>query len=221
MEDIRHIVWDWNGTLLDDVAACVEAINRMIAVRGLRPLDETRYRDLFQFPVRNYYAELGFDLEREDWDAMAREFHAHYHDTAGSTRLRDGVTDVLQAFRDRGVAMSILSACEITILRNMLAARGIAHFFQHVRGLADLHAASKLELGRRLLADLALRPEQVLLIGDTTHDHDVAEALGCRCLLVAGGHQSAERLTGSARAMRTGIRDLLALIAALPPPAAA
>ncbi len=192
--DIAHVIWDWNGTLLDDVAACVEAINCMIRDRDLPHLDHDRYRGIFQFPVKNYYDVLGFDLENEDWDAIAREFHRHYDRTSREAVLRHGVETILAAFHESGMAMSILSASEIGILRTMLDNRGIGHYFEHVYGLSDLYASSKLKLGRALLAELGLPGEKIVLIGDTTHDYEVARDLGCRCLLLTGGHQSQERL---------------------------
>jgi len=196
--DISHVVWDWNGTLLDDVAACVDAINCMIRDRDLPRLDHDRYRSIFQFPVKNYYDVLGFDLANEDWDAMAREFHRHYHRTSREAALREGIVSILEAFREGGIAMSILSASEITILERMLDAHGIRHFFEHVYGLSNLYASSKLTLGRALMAELDLPPERIVLIGDTTHDYEVAEDLGWRCLLLTGGHQSADRLESCA-----------------------
>jgi len=90
--------------------------------------------------------------------------------------------------------MSILSASELSLLEQMLTARGIRSLFEHVRGLSDLFATSKTDIGRALLADIGLPANQVLLIGDTLHDHEVAVELGCECLLVAGGHQAEHRL---------------------------
>lgn len=194
-DDIRHIIWDWNGTLLDDVAACVEAMNCMLAKRRLGVLSLERYREIFGFPVRDYYRELGFDLEHEDWDALAKEFHFHYDITARTASLREGILPVLKALKGRGVCMSILSASETSILQRMLGARGIASHFSKAYGLDNLHAASKLSLGFRLLEEVAVPARRVLLIGDTIHDHDVASELGCRCLLLGGGHQSDARLT--------------------------
>jgi phosphoglycolate phosphatase len=202
-QPLEHIIWDWNGTLLDDVAACVEAINQMILARGLEILEQDRYRDIFRFPVKSYYAELGFDLKTEDWDGMAREFHRHYYRTSQTAMLRPGVVDILKNMQSRGVPMSILSACEITILRRMLDERGIADFFEHVYGLDNLHARSKLDQGHSLMAEIGIDPDRILLIGDTLHDDEVAQALGCRCLLLRGGHQSDRQLQKSSRQVVT------------------
>jgi phosphoglycolate phosphatase len=193
---IRHIVWDWNGTLLDDAAACVAALNRMLEKRRLPPVNLRQYQEAFGFPVKDYYLTLGFDFTRDDWDDVAGEFHDFYAIASATSPLRAGAMELLQRLRERGMPMSILSACEQSILEQMLTARGIRSFFEHVRGLSNLFATSKADIGRALLADIALPPEQVLLIGDTLHDHEVARELGCECLLVAGGHQAEHRLAG-------------------------
>jgi len=208
MSRLRHILWDWNGTLLDDVAACVCAINRMLRRRGLPEIGEALYRERFGFPVRNYYAALGFNLAAEDWDALAREFHAHYAETARGAPLRAGAAEALAALSARGVPMSVLSACEQSILERMLAERGLDGHFERVRGLSDLYAGSKRELGRRLLRELALPPEAVVLVGDTIHDHEVARALGCACVLLAGGHQAEERLRRCRRPLLRSLEQL-------------
>jgi len=191
---IRHLIWDWNGTLLDDVEACVGAINRMLDRRHLPCIDTSTYRQIFDFPVISYYAQLGFDLDAEDWNAIAIEFHEHYGELARTATLRDGVADVLATLGSEVDGMSVLSACEQTILERMLAEHGIRNHFGHVSGLDNLHAASKLENGRHLLAKLDLPPDEIVLIGDTNHDHEVAAALGIGCLLLAGGHQAESRL---------------------------
>ena len=193
-QPITHVIWDWNGTLLDDVSACVASINRMLAKRSLPQIDQRRYRDVFGFPVKNYYLTLGFNMAAEDWPGMAREFHDFYAEEARTSVLRDGVVDLLDRLRRRGTPMSVLSASERSILTNMLGARGIAGYFESICGLSDLYAHSKTELGRELMAGIAGAGADVVLAGDTTHDHEVACELGCRCVLVEGGHQSGPRL---------------------------
>ena len=209
-QQIRHIVWDWNGTLLDDTSACVAALNRMLEKRRLPPVDIRQYQETFGFPVKDYYLTLGFDFARDNWDDVAREYHDFYAITSASVPLRAGAVELLQRLRDRGMPMSILSACELSILEQMLAARGIRSFFEQVRGLSNLFATSKVGIGRALLADIHLPADQVLLIGDTLHDHEVAQELGCKCLLVNGGHQAEHRLAGCACDIVSDLHDVFA-----------
>ncbi|MDI6774399.1 MAG: HAD hydrolase-like protein [Verrucomicrobiota bacterium] len=191
---IRHIIWDWNGTLLDDTAACVEALNRVLGRRGVPSVTREQYQEVFGFPVRDYYRAIGLTFTPGEWDALTREFHDHYAETSQNAPLREGIRETLEALRRQGAPMSVLSASETVILDRMLRARGIRDFFEHVCGLSDLNAHSKLEIGQKLMARLDLQPAEALLVGDTTHDWDVARALGCQCALLAGGHQAERRL---------------------------
>ena len=197
MPSIRHVFWDWNGTLLDDAHVCVAAIDRLLAVRGLPPIGGVAaYRSLFVFPVFDYYRALGFDVDHEDWDALAREFHAALREVDDS-RLRPDAPAALRAVRALGLPQSILSLCEQSLLERKLRECGVRDCFDRVQGVDNLDGASKLEAGRRLAADLALPPEEILMVGDTLHDREVARELGCRCILVSCGHQSPERLAAA------------------------
>lgn len=190
----RHIVWDWNGTLLDDVRAALCAVNRMLAARTLPPLTLARYREIFGFPVRDFYVKAGFTLEREQWDALAAEYHAAYLAASPAARLAPGARSCLAAFRARGIPQTVLSASEQGILERQINARGIADFFDRLCGADNLDGASKLGLAARLLESLPAPRSAILMIGDSLHDAEVAAALGVRCLLVARGHQSGRRL---------------------------
>jgi len=208
----KHIIWDWNGTLFDDVEPCIASINRMLRRRGLPETSADHYRSIFEFPVKSYYRKLGFPIDEEDWDAVAREFHRHYRELAETAALRQGIDHVLSALAERGHPMSVLSACEISILEDLLSRHGIRGFFRFVYGLDNLYASSKLEQGRALLAAIAEEPSDLVLIGDTSHDVEVAGALGCDCVLLAGGHQSVERLVSHTDRI---VRDVSALPAML------
>ena len=190
------MVWDWNGTLLDDTLASVNAINTLLARRGRAPLDIARYREVFGFPVIDFYRAIGFPLEREDWDGLAREFHDQFL-AEPSLGLQEGARETLAWVRGRGLPQSVLSASEHGILTRMLDGFGIRAYFTDVFGAANLHGHSKAALGQNLLRKLALRPEEVLIIGDTLHDAEVAHGLGIPCALIAHGHQSARRLAQS------------------------
>ena len=76
MQKIQTIVWDWNGTLLDDVELCRHTINRLLVKRGLKRLDLEQYRRVFQFPIIEYYRKAGFDLEAEPFEVLAHEYMA-------------------------------------------------------------------------------------------------------------------------------------------------
>ena len=191
----RHIIWDWNGTLLDDVEFCIRTINEIAARRGIPPVTRERYREVFTFPVIEYYKALGFDFDEESFAVPAQEWVDGY--TVGvltQAQLYPGAVAVLAALADDGFAQSILSAHHQDPLVNTVRHFGIAQYIDPILGLDDHYAESKLQLGRAWLNAADVDRDSVLLVGDTLHDHEVAEALGVACLLVAHGHQSEEQL---------------------------
>lgn len=191
---ISHIIWDWNGTLFDDAPACVKTLNKILERRGLTQIDLEQYREIFRFPVKDYYEILGFDFSVEDWDAMAKEFHVVYFDVVRKMKLRNGIIDVLRSLRERNIPMSVLSAAETSILERFLKEYGTREFFDNVSGLTDIYASSKLEVGRNHVQNLTVPAGEILFIGDTVHDFEVATALKCHCVLITNGHQAEQRL---------------------------
>lgn len=193
-----HIIWDWNGTLLNDVAAGLNAVNALLQARALPATTLDAYRRDFRFPVRDYYTALGFppDLPPGEWQDLAAEYHLCFAaDTSAAL-----FPDTLPALRQcavAGIPQSVLSALHHPLLIQTLALHNLTPFFAHVIGVDNLDGASKLDQGRQLLSLLPHAPADILLIGDTLHDFDVARTLGVRPALIARGHQSAERLAAS------------------------
>jgi phosphoglycolate phosphatase len=206
---IEHIIWDWNGTLYDDALACVNTLNVILERRGLRLVDLDQYREIFRFPVKRYYEILGFDFEVEDWAAMAKEFHAIYAEESQKMRLRDGIENILDQFLAVGMPMSVLSAAETGSLEKLLREYGVRDYFDRVQGLSDIYAGSKVEAGGKLLEQIPESVDGVLLIGDTTHDYEVAVELGCTCALLCDGHQAQHRLEQCDCAVFSDIRELV------------
>jgi len=206
---IRHIIWDWNGTLLDDTQAGLNAVNAMLATRDLPVLTLTAYRDVFGFPVRDFYRTIGFRLEAENWDAMAREFHDLF--LADTTlHLHHHAVQALESLAEAGIGQSVLSASKQSILDAMLSEYGVSRFFSCACGVDNLYGHSKIELGHALLARLGISPSSVLMVGDSLHDHEVSAALGTRCLLIAQGHQSFARLAKTGAPVLNDLSELTA-----------
>lgn len=186
------LIWDWNGTLLDDVDAGVNALNRMLAARGLPSITRTFYRAHFGFPVRPFYTLIGMDPDAE-WDRICVEFHANLH--AEPQHIRPDARAALAYARAHGMRQTILSALRQDLLLRDTAAADVQGFFEAIYGVDNLDGATKLSRGRDLLAKLSSSPPSTLFfIGDTLHDAEVATALGATPILVEGGHQDAPRL---------------------------
>lgn len=190
----RHIIWDWNGTLLDDLDVSIAVMNRLLGPRRLPLLDRTRYHALFEFPVARYYSSLGFDPHTDPFEKVSAEFIAGYEASRLEAALHRHARNTLHAVGAAGLGQSILSAYHRDTLREIVAHFGLTGFFREIAGLDNIHAHSKVALGRELVARLDLPPAEMLLVGDTLHDLEVARELGVACVLVAAGHHPAERL---------------------------
>lgn len=203
----RHIVWDWNGTLQDDVRAAVNGINMLLRQRGMPQVTIEEHRGLFSFPVSKYYRELGFSLENENWDEMAGQFIRAFASDS-STRLFSGTVPTLTRLDAEGIPMSILSACQSDVLETALHDAGIRQFFKTVVGADNPGAGSKVDMARLLFRSIDATPREVWLVGDTTHDKEVADAAGCNCVLVASGYQSRSRLAECDCAVLDSVADV-------------
>lgn len=191
---MKYIVWDWNGTLLNDVPLCLEVENQLLERRGLPPLTGERYREIFTFPVRDYYQAAGLDLEREAFEEVAREFVEEYNRRVSVCGLCPGAEEALEYLREKGWRQIIVSASERRALTEQVEACGISSFFEDILGVGDVLASGKAGLAQDYFRDQGAAKTQALFVGDTVHDWETAREMGCRCVLAAGGHQSRARL---------------------------
>lgn len=205
----QHFIWDWNGTLVDDLALNVDIVNAMLARRGLAPVTRESYREVFTFPIQDCYAEIGFDFDREPFEQLSQEFIASYKALWHRSRLYPGGRDILEHIRATGRGQSVLSANHQATLREYVAIFDIVHLFEHLVGLNHIQATSKVEEGRALLQRLPHGAGEVLLVGDTLHDAEVADAIGVDCVLVAHGYQSRRRLEPSGRPIIDSLGELM------------
>jgi phosphoglycolate phosphatase len=210
LDDVEHVIWDWNGTLLDDHELCVQVLNRMLRTKGLSETDVDRYRLEFDFPAKHYYQRLGFDVGPLAWEELATFFVNTYDQGAFGCSLHPHVRDVLARLRADGKTSSILSAARRVTLDPLLEHHGIRDHFTEVVGLDDHYAHGKLDLGMAWLRSAKVPPGRALLVGDTVHDFEVASAMGVRCVLVAAGHQARHRLEACGCVVVDDVEELVA-----------
>lgn len=194
MLDCKAIIWDYNGTLLNDLSIGVECINRMLSKRELPLLSTERYREVFTFPVKKYYESIGFDFNRENWDKAAKEFIQHYTSLLPQSEIFPEALELLSKFSANGKKQFILSAMEQNMLNQSTQNENIITYFDEISGIDNIYASSKIENGLQLIKKYKLQAKEVCLLGDTTHDYEVAKKLGCQCILIAAGHQSYNKL---------------------------
>ena len=195
---MKYLLWDWNGTLLADVDAEVASLNSMLRRRGLKEVTREYFRAQFAFPAREFYRKVGMDVPDEEWRALAKEYHDTYHTMSYS--LDRGAIAALEAAKACGVGQSIISALHQNFLDREVDSFGVRPYLDYAYGTDNLDGGSKLVRARKLLDELRQGGEtehplkEFILIGDSIHDHEVAEALGIGCVLYSGGSHSRRRL---------------------------
>lgn len=195
MKDYKCFIWDWNGTLLDDVGINMEIINILLEEKGKKPLESREYylRE-FDFPVINFYLKVGFDLKKEDFPLVARRYAALFNEMYPHAEIFHDAREILSLIKHSGKEQLIISATEQNYLLKQVAYFELEHFFTDVLGSGNVLGNSKIETAKKWMSEKGVDPGEVLFVGDTLHDFETATAIGCDCALVARGHNSRERL---------------------------
>jgi phosphoglycolate phosphatase-like HAD superfamily hydrolase len=200
---VRHIVWDWNGTLFDDLDIVVESVNASLARFGEGPIDAALYQAHYRRPVALFYESLlGRAVDDEMWQTIDRVFHETYHDRVGEAGLAPDAVAAMDAVGAAGATQSILSmwwheqllptAERFGLIDRMVAVDGhrgapgetkAAHLLRHLARITDSHPR---------VGHLA-----VVAIGDITDDAAAADAAGVGCVLYDSGSQPREVLAGT------------------------
>ncbi len=189
----KLIIWDWNGTLLNDVDACVTSMNTMLSKRKKKLITTAYYKSIFTFPVQKYYEQLGFDFGKESFEDLSVEYIDLYKKESKNAPLQIGSVEVLELFKRANYKQIILSASEQIALETQVQERNILNYFDTLLGLNNIHAKSKLNNALKYIQKANLKGDQIVLIGDTYHDYEVAQAIGCKSMLVNCGHQNLEQ----------------------------
>ncbi|MBY5992168.1 HAD family hydrolase [Ferrimonas balearica] len=206
LNDYRQVIWDWNGTLVDDAPLATDIVNGLLDEQGMAATSLADYRDAFCHPVETYYRNLGL-VEKLDFDTICQRFGLAYRAARDTLSLHPGAQPLLARLAQTHT-QSLLSASAQPSLEHCLAHHEIAHCFDHVYGLDNHHAACKIDRGHELLAAAGVSARETVLVGDTDHDHEVAAALGVDLILIADGHQSARSLAPLGAELYPGWRAL-------------
>lgn len=192
----NHIIWDWNGTLFNDVKLCAEIMNILLTQESLPNISIQKYKKIFTFPVIDYYKIAGHTFERNSFEILGKQFMVEYELRKSSCQLFSGVFELLSKLKVKNIPQHLLSAYEQQSLNKILKYYKIDIFFQNIVGLDNIYANGKLHLAHDLVKSIKIDSagENILLIGDTIHDFEVAKEINSDCILLSHGHQDEERL---------------------------
>lgn len=206
----KHIIWDWNGTILNDLDMCVKIINELLEQHKMSTITTEQYKDVFTIPVENYYKAIGFDFDKKSFAVIGKEWMDEYerrkYDYA---EIHPDAKDIISKIHQNGQSQSILSAYMQHTLEELVDYYNLSDYFDYLVGAGDIYAYGKVEQGKMLMQKLGLQKGESILIGDTIHDYEVAQEIGADCLLTAEGHQTYERLASTGCKVIHSLKELV------------
>lgn len=209
---MKRIIWDWNGTLLDDVDLSYSCINRLLEKNKLKPLESLEsYRNVFGFPIESYYRKVGFDFSKTSFDQLAHQYMEDYQGKSYSCNLTVSAKETLKKAYDLGYDQTILSASRLDYLEKQVSKFDIQEYIKRVLGIQDIYAHSKISLAKQFVSKCN-QEDEIWFIGDSIHDYEVAESVNAHCILVTSGHQSKQRLESCGVPVFENIKECLEYI---------
>ena len=205
----KHIIWDWNGTLLDDAWLFVDIMNGVLENRNMDTITVKKYRKIFGFPIEEYYKKLGFDIEKESFYESGLEFIRAYEKRRYEADLYPMVNFILSKLVSMKIHHYILSAQHQILLDDLTKYYNIRKYFTEINGLNNYYAHSKIDKGIEWMKKVGHNPQEVLFIGDTDHDFEVAQSLGTDCLLLSHGHHCHSRLIQTGAPVIRELKNIL------------
>jgi len=189
-----NIIWDFNGTILNDKKLCLALLNASLEIEGLPTKTMKQYRDVFMFPVQDYYQQAGFDFSKTSFDILAKRFSTWYTARFNENTLNPNIKFILNYFKNKGYKQYILSASRQTDLVHQVNSLGIASYFEELIGIKDIYAKSKVDEAIEFINRTKLNLKETIFIGDTAHDAEVAHQINVKSIIYTNGHMSKHRL---------------------------
>lgn len=187
------VIWDYNGTIVDDAWVAVEAENIVLKAHGLPEMTMDFYRRECEMPIENFYRKI-YDFSTYCFGEVAAAFLENYDRIAPRAKPFDDVCTAIRKLHDHGIRQGVISGFETGRLTESLKAFGLDGYFEFMSGADDTSCGSKSERAAAVVAKYGFPPEKTLFIGDMYHDYETAAHVGADCVLIARGHQSGEVL---------------------------
>lgn len=186
----KLLIWDWNGTLLDDVEYSVQTINQILKKHNLNTISVQKYREKFCFPVKNYYKKIGFNFNITPFEEVGMEFINLYNKNLSQCKLQNQAITTFKKLKESKISQIIISARFNDALQKDIDYYDIKQYFDLVLGINNNYASSKEYLFEKFIKSTKYKNSDITLVGDTIHDCEIAKKFKINFLLFKKGHQS-------------------------------
>lgn len=197
------IILDFNGTIIDDAWYTKDVLNEMLTMQGHKTVTLEEYRTYFTFPVFEYYKKVGFVLPpegKDDFAELAKYFVERYRENFGLVKVFPDLLAFLNKHKGKK-SLICLSATKQVELLYQIKMLGIEGYFDHILGISDEYASSKVGIAKDFFSKTHTDPAKTVFIGDTLHDDEVAKEVGAKTILIARGHQTRKVLEEGSKAL--------------------
>lgn len=206
---ITTVVWDWNGTLINDVSLNISIMNHLLKEYNLPQINYNQYRSYFCFPIRLFYSKLGFNVNDDvEYAKLVSKFNSSYQSRMMNLNLFKGSAELLMNLKNNGIKQFLVSGLNNNDLQRQVFDKGIADYFDIIIGSSVSDANDKNSIVKKLIQSYKIDPNETLFVGDTINDYEIAMSNECDCVIVTYGHQNELALSGYTSNLIDKITDL-------------
>lgn len=213
MKEYKVIIWDFNGTLIDDINAALASVNDMLLRRNLPIINYEQYASFVDTPIIKFYEHIFDDLYSMDFNVIAEEFNKGYEKHLPQKAVMANAHEVLEYFNSKGKLQTVISATHIDKVNKRLAEFGLTGYFDKILAHNNLIAEDKTHLAVGYFKEKGIAPSEAVVIGDCVADFKMAETLGCDCILTTQGHQSRKEFEETTATIIDSLIELKNIIA--------
>lgn len=186
-ERYKLVVFDWDGTLMDSAGAIVSAMQAASVDLGLPPPEETLARHVIGLGLQEALAHAVPELREADYPQMVDRYRHHYFARDLSLKLFTGAEALLTSLQARGTRLAVATGKGRRGLNRSMEVSGLTLMFQATRTADDCASKPHPEMLLQIMEELDARPEETLMIGDTTHDLLMARNANVAALGISHG----------------------------------
>lgn len=207
MKKYECVVWDWNGTIVDDVNTSLMSVNDMLIKRNLPTITIQQYHQYLDTPIYKFYEHI-FDLNKITFDVIQSEFNSGYNKYISDNPLNDGAIAVMKKLKESDIKQVIVSSSNQDIVQKGAEKFGVAEYMNYISGSSDNFVGSKVERAIGVISKITTDYSKVVVIGDTLHDCQLANEIGADCILLSTGHQSKADLQTTGKPVIDSLNEL-------------
>jgi phosphoglycolate phosphatase len=191
--EVRLIVFDWDGTLMDSEAQIVSCLRAVLHDLSLEPLNDATLRNVIGLGLREAVDELVPGRDEAFHQAFVTRYREHWFNS-GESSLFSGVVDMLEAFRRQQLLLGVATGKSRRGLDRVLGETGLANCFDATRCADEAPSKPNPQMLLDLMDQLGVTPAQTVMVGDTEYDMEMATNAGVAKIAVTTGVHSEQRL---------------------------